>query len=126
MAVPIETLEVYQGKTHRERFRVVNENGEVFENISLWPKFWLTVKHKTTETDPGLFQLTLAAGLTIIDGPNGILEALFLASHTSDASLVGRTTELVWDLAGLDPSSRPWELMTGPFTLKTGTTRAVS
>lgn len=125
MSAPLYALEMYRADTHRERFRVQNENGAIIENITGWAKFWFTVKRKTTDADPGVFQLTSGSGIALIDAPNGLLEVTVAPANLADSSLLGYTTRLVFDLQGKDAAGNIWTLAAGTFLVKADSTRAV-
>lgn len=104
-----------QGDIHIFQFRVTEEVAGGAVDISAWQGFWLTAKRSLAEADPGLFQLALGSGLSIIDAPTGLVEAAVAGSLTS--SLARRRQVLFSDIQGRDAQGNTWTLLRGKFTI---------
>lgn len=125
MPAPIVPIEFFQGDYHTRRFRIKNEfDPNALVDISGFLGFWCTVKRKTTDPDPGLFQLTLGSGIQLVDAFMGWIELDFSMIHTAAPELVGYTTRAGYDVQVKDPLARIWTVVSGPCLIKAGATRA--
>jgi hypothetical protein len=89
-----QALEMRRGDTQPWTFPVVDpDTGGVFD-LTGWDAYF-TVKRLITDADPGLFQLTIGAGIAVLDAAGGILQ---VRPRRADTSGITDEPRLIWDL----------------------------
>lgn len=115
----------FQGKTHRFRIQVINERTGLPVGSLTGYTFYCTYKLSHDDADTGVFQLTLASGIAVVDNTLSIIEITIAGSLTSGASFVGKTTVGYLDVQVQEPDGEDWTVAAGRGTVRAPVTRAV-
>ena len=112
---------------HKFRFTVKDRITGAIQDITNWQKFWVSVKVKPTDADPGLFQKTSSGGgIALITPTSGLAEGTIASADTNVAAVPYIRTTYLMGIRGKDPSGNIWTLARGQLVVLPEITRATS
>jgi hypothetical protein len=85
---------------------------------------WMTAKASYADGDPGVFQKTLADGISVIDETSGTISVELDPGDTSD--LDGRTMRLVYDVQVEDVDNKVSTVRRGRLIVRPDVTETVT
>jgi hypothetical protein len=85
---------------------------------------WMTAKSARADADPGIFQKSVGAGITVIDDPTGMISVELDPADTEDLEAV--TNRLYYDIQVQDVDSKVSTLRLGRLIVRPDITTTVS
>lgn len=118
----MSTLTISPGSTARWRITVRLPGGAV-QSLALLTHAWFTVKKRIADADPGVFQLTLGAGISVADAAAGTLD---VEATTAQTALLFTLPDPHWScrLKFADGTVSDPEQLAGTITIDRRATRA--